>query len=318
MVKKRVQMGPAEEGNTTSSAESNSGAKYWCFTHNFAENMSFEKDIEDIKRWFDKKLSEKLLLICKKYFISLEEGSEKKRLHLQGYIHLNSKKKLSTVKKIITKETHWEKCKGDFVDNITYIFKEPLYQWNYNGVKTKKEIIPIKTLKEEQLYSFQKDLEQLCLNDVCGNKIIWICDLQGQIGKTEWLRYMHVKYGCPFAYGGKCSDIINLAYNNKDYLLTNEKPIFIYNLGRDTDPEKVSYASMEQLSDGAISNTKFEGACFVFNKPHVIVLANCWPNTKKLTASRWIFKCIYKGELLSKEDYLSRHVWEDSDSSDSD
>jgi len=58
---------------------------------------------------------------------------------------------------------------------------------------------------------------------------------------------------------------------------------------------------MEQISDGAIANTKFEANNLIFNKPHVIVMANCLPLTEKLTYSRWMVYKIKKNELKKIE-----------------
>jgi len=66
----------------------------------------------------------------------------------------------------------------------------------------------------------------------------------------------------------------------------------IYNLPRETEPLKVSYKSMEQISDGAISNNKFEAGCFVCNPPHILVLANCEPIYERLTEGRIIIYTI--------------------------
>lgn len=290
-------------GNTDTPVEKQcSGSRWWAFTHNFDKFGIDQKGIEECKLFLVPYI-DKIERVCSDYYIGLEIGKESQRLHLQGWMRFNDKIRLTGVKRVFTNTTSWRQCKGSETDNILYVCKEPLHLWKKNR-EPKKKIVPVKIRKQDELFEFQKDLEKLCLGEINENKIIWIVDFGGQIGKTEWLRYMNITYGVPFAYGGKCADIINLAYNNKEYLETTERPCFIYNLGRDTDPEKISYSSMEQLSDGAIANTKFEGACFVFNKPHVIVLANCLPIMSKMTRSRWILKEIKDGRLI---DYVEEH-----------
>lgn len=267
--------------------------KYWCFTY-FPKNRDLE--IENFK------------IFLKSYVKFFKFGEEicpkTKNLHFQGFFELLKKKRFMELLKIFTespyKGLHFEACKGSKSDNNTYVSKDGIIHEYPEPAPT------IKILKEELLYPFQKSILEIIRGPVNENKIIWIYDSVGQLGKTELMRFCFVNYNIPFSYGGKCSDIINLAYNNREILLKMDKPTFIYNLGRDTDPEKVSYKSMEQISDGAISNTKFEGACFVFNKPHVIVLANCLPVSKKLTASRWILKTIKNNELIDfKEEIIN-------------
>ena len=103
---------------------------------------------------------------------------------------------------------------------------------------------------------------------------------------------MHVKHGAVFSYGGKKSDIINLVFNNKKYLIEKKNTIMFYNFPREIDNKCISYDSMEQIKDGCISNTKFEAGCFCCNAPHIIVFANCLPNLSKLTIDKWVIKTI--------------------------
>ncbi len=218
--------------------------------------------------------------------------------HLQGYLEFKEKKRPLN---LFPKGAHWAKAKGNTDQNFKYCnkdaLKEGIEMTFVHGYKIKPPIKVIKTLRP-----FQLEIEQMLLGPVNEGKIIWIYDAEGQLGKTQLLRYLHTKHEMPFSYGGKASDIINLVFNHKDYLLSTDKGVMIYNFGRDTDNEKISYKSMEQISDGCISNTKFETGCFVCNKPHVLVMANCLPRESSLSAGRWIIKTINE-ETLELEDW---------------
>lgn len=271
------------KGGKSGNTKQISPSKRWCFTLN---NYS-EQDYLDIINMSK--------IHSSKYIIGKEIGEDKKTPHLQGYIEFNKKTRPLTEHKICGCRIHWEKSKGTAEDNYFYCSKENKFIADGDW-KIKKKV---KTLDVDKMYPFQKSIIDIYKGDINENKIIWIYDPKGQLGKTEMIRYMNVTYGVPFAYGGKCADIINLAFNNKEYLECAEKPCFMYNIGRDITNNKISYASMEQISDGAIANTKFEAGCFVFNKPHVIVFANCKPLYSKLTKSRWVMKTINdKKELI--------------------
>jgi hypothetical protein len=280
---KIVPIVPEDEvgGNTSSPTKKQvSPAIKWCFTLN---NYT-EKDIEEINSSISSK--------CSKFIFETEIG-ENGTAHLQGYIAFKKKSRWSELG--LTKNIHWEKVKGSEEDNIKYCSKD--YRAGVKKCRIWKSdniLIPSPVKIIETLRPFQRQLLDILLGDVNEGKIIWIYDEEGQMGKTQFLRYMNIKYGIPFTYGGKCADIVNLAFNNKDYLLSTDKAVMIYNFGRDTDNRKISYKSMEQISDGAISNTKFETGCFCCNPPHVVVLANCCPNYEALTLSRWIVKSIDK------------------------
>lgn len=269
------------EGNTSSSTKKQvSPAKNWCFTlNNFTE-----KEIEDLISSFSSN--------CNKFIFENEIGEEGTP-HLQGYIVFSKKRRPSELN--LSKRIHWEKCKGGEQDNINYCSKD--YRGGVKNTKIWKSqniLIPVPVKIITELRPFQKQLIDIIEAPVDEGKIIWIYDEEGQMGKTQFLRYLNVKKGVPFTYGGKCADIVNLAFNNKEYLLSTDRAVMIYNFGRDTDNRKISYKSMEQISDGAISNTKFETGCFCCNPPHVIVLANCCPNFEALTKSRWKVKTIDK------------------------
>lgn len=278
-----------EEGNNISllapKKKQISPAIGWCFTFN---NYNLEK-IQKFQSSIEK--------YCRAGFFNKEVG-ESGTPHLQGYIELKSKGRPMSV---FPDGAHWAKAKGNKDQNFAYCSKECVdletitFTFGYK-VKPKIKII-------EELRPFQRDIRDMLLGPVNEGKVIWVYDETGQLGKTEFLRYMFVKYGMPFSYGGKASDIVNLVFNHKDYLLESDRAVMIYNFGRDTDNEKISYKSMEQISDGCISNTKFETGCFVCNKPHVLVMANCLPRESSLTASRWIIKTINKDSLELEDWY---------------
>lgn len=260
--------------NKTPSSKQCSPAVAWCFTFN---NYS-EEIVPKFQQIIEKN--------CKIGFFNKEIG-ESNTPHLQGYIEFKTKKRPLN---IFPTGCHWEKAKGCKDANFKYCSKDAGEDCNMTfsfGYKKKPEIRVIKKLRP-----FQADIEKMLLGPVNDGKVIWIYDKVGQLGKTELLRYLYNKHKMPFSYGGKAADIVNLVFNHKEYLLDNDNAVMIYNFGRDVDNDKISYKSMEQISDGCISNTKFETGCFICNKPHVLVLANCLPKESALTKSRWIIKAI--------------------------
>jgi hypothetical protein len=272
-------------GNTKQKPR-DSQMKRWCLTLN---NWS-ESEYADIFNFVG--------VNGAKYIIGKEIGEKNNIPHLQMYIEFREKVRFTQIKKLKGFErTHIEISKGTPDQNYKYCSKDGDFITN---IILKEE--PIKVMIIEKLLPFQKSLEDIIIGPVNNGKIIWVYDPIGQTGKTQFLRYLNVKYKIPFAYGGKCADIINLAFNNKKYLESINNPCFVYNFGRETQNDKISYNSMEQISDGAIANTKFEAGCFVFNQPHIIVLANCKPIISKLTKSRWIIKTINNN--LELVDYI--------------
>lgn len=223
--------------------------------------------------------------------------------HLQGYIKWPTKCSWDqTVKRLNNKRISIRDCNKSEKANVLYCCKDGNWKSNYLteqlivkwGIQKKE--VPITDLITN-LKPFQLSIKQLLTGPVMPNKIHWVFDKQGQIGKTEMVRYMYVNHGVPFAYGGKSSDIMNLVFNNRPYFTSKNNAAMIFNFTRVTDPERISYSSLEQISDGAIVNTKFECGCFVCNKPHVMVFANCLPLFESITLSRWMVYTIINDEL---------------------
>ena len=162
-----------------------------------------------------------------KWVYSLEIGEEGTP-HIQGYIRFHKETRRSSIMRCINKGFYCELSKFHKGSNVDEMDEE---QWLYCvGLVESKGMIynptskhnydyfpppPIEILEDDELRPFQKDLENILLGEVNKNKIYWIYDEEGQIGKTEMVRRWFVKYGVPFAYGGKTSDIVNLVFNNK-------------------------------------------------------------------------------------------------------
>lgn len=255
----------------------------WFFTF----NNYVPSDIEILETCFNK--------ICKRYIFQEETGEKTGTRHLQGCIELWKKMRWSEFG--LSKKIRWEKTRNK--NAAEEYCAKTLTRTGKTFVKGIHIPVPVETITE--LYPFQKDLLEICTSKPLPGKIHWVYDEKGQIGKTAFVRYMNIKHKVPFCYGGKQADIINLAFNNKKYLTSTDKPCFIYNFGRDVEREKISYASMEALSDGCIANTKFEAGCFVFNCPNIIVLSNTYPLFKKMTSKRWMLYTVDDNGLILQD-----------------
>lgn len=86
---------------------------HWCFT---------------INNWTEAELKHLIDVASKecKYLVIGKEKGEQGTPHLQGYLHLNKKKRFAPVKKLLSPDRacHVERCKGSPADNITYCKKE--------------------------------------------------------------------------------------------------------------------------------------------------------------------------------------------------
>jgi len=143
---------------------------------------------------------------------------------------------------------------------------------------------PIKIITE--LYPWQIEIEKLCETEPDDRKIYWFWESQGGIGKSQFIKYMVVKYKSLLCQGGKHTDIINLVFNcNMD-----ETNTVFFDIPR-ANKGHISYSSLECIKNGMVCNTKYETGVKVFNTPHLIVFANFPPDDEsQLSNDRWIIK----------------------------
>jgi len=248
-------------GNTkTGPPKQISPCKRWCFTLN---NYT-EEEISSIVPIVDSE--------CKFAIIGKEVGGECKTPHLQGYCEFICKVR---PKNMFTTRIHWEKCKGNREDNVTYCGKE-------NNVIFRKGFPrPVKVI--EVLYDWQKKIEDLVLGEIDDRKVYWFWESKGNVGKSAFIKYMIIKHKVLFCSGGKYTDIMNLVFNQN----MDECSCVMFDIPR-ANKGCISYASLESIKNGMVCNTKYETGVKVFNSPHLIVFANFPPDDEELlSADRW-------------------------------
>lgn len=306
MAVEMVPIVPELEGNTKSSNSAGSPALYWCFTHNF-EDLKIDKS-QVIEYVCSKKIEEKLSLICKNYFFALEVGEDKKRKHLQGYIHLKKKLRLKQCKKIIDDTTHWEKCKGNYTDNVLYCYKAPLHLWE---MKNKIEYTPqqLKIIPYDRLYDFQRDIINIVESEPDRRTVHWFWSCCGCLGKSTIIQYCLYNHNCGLIGGNKADIMFNIVGKKGDKPI---KKCYFMNLEKNVNVNAISYSAIEQIKDGLIISTKYESDYKLIPPVHIIIFANKPPNTTKLMDDRWkITKICYCPEYQDYRTYLP-----DSDSDD--
>jgi len=238
-------------------------------------------------------------------FVFQEETGETGTEHLQGYVELKVKRRLTELKKYLGDKIHWEVCRCT-EQSIEYCQKKDtrtgeVYKWGFP-----REIKTITNLKP-----WQREVYDMLQQEPDDRTIVWIYDPVGCNGKTSLLKYLVVHAECIFTSGGKNADIINLIFNNKDYMTIHHNPIILWNLPRTVEAGHISYNALESIKDGCISNNKYECSSFVCPCPHVVVFANCLPNFGALTGDRWKVYTIENSKLVP---YTKRDNIEDIDS----
>lgn len=238
--------------------------KYFFTWNNYPDNY------EEILLKFGKEF-------CCKYIWQREIGKCGTK-HIQGGIWLWDKHRFTEFG--LPVQIHWEPMR-DEKKTIEYCSKD---DETYDGGRVKygfpKEIKII-----DKLYPWQSEIEEIFFTEPDGRKIHWFYDYIGGKGKSKFCLYMAIKHKALVIQGGKLSDIMNIIFNTD----MDEVNMVIIDVPR-CNGNKVSYASIECILNGMITNTKFETGIKYFNPPHIVVFANSEPDTSKLSNDRWIIK----------------------------
>lgn len=254
--------------------------KSWFFTF----NNYLETDISILENRFKE--------ICKKFIFQEEICPSSGTPHLQGCLELKTPMRWSEFK--LNNKIHWEKTNK--IDKaFDYCGKERTRK--PNGIVVSFGFPkPLKTLTN--LYQWQKEIETLALSEPDGRSINWFYDNPGGKGKSSFCKYMVIKHNSVVIQGGKLADIMNIIFNT-DMDNVNTVIIDVPRINKN----KVSYASIECILNGMITNTKYETGRKIFNPPNIIVFSNYLPDgdlENYASKDRWKIKEITEEGLLKE------------------
>lgn len=294
-------------GNTSSKSSGKvkqcSPSLRWCFT---------------LHKWTDEEVSSIKGIIednCRFGVFSKEYGKTGETPHLQGYIEFCQKARPKGIFGI--PRMHWEKAKGNKIQNEEYIKKE--YQ-SYaevapsgataiaNEDESKNESIdkikngrelwyyPKKFNIDINLFNWQKDLKVILDDTPDDRSIYWIWETKGRAGKTTFQKWVYLNYKKVVVLSGKCEDMKNgiIQYEKTNDCLPE---IILINIPR-VNENHVSISGMEQVKDMFFFCGKYEGGMVCGPNPHVVVFANEPPDVDTMSADRWKIWNIDHSETL--------------------
>lgn len=238
-------------------------------------------------------------LNCKKFIFQAEQTDNDGKLnpHYQGYVNLKQKRYANQLGRSLN-----DRFLGIQFLPASENGKEALKNYcmkdetRVDGPWADHEIYRGQDLPT-QLRSWQQSLYDIVKGPANDRHVLWICDLDGNTGKSIFTKMMGFKFDAlPLCYAN-AKDLINLVsqfMHKRAYIfdLTRSKPT-------DHSVNDV-YSVIEQVKGGTIINTKYQTSIQYMNSPHVIVFANYMPDQKKLSLDRWKFYKIENMELKNK------------------
>lgn len=243
-----------EDSNTSQQNKQVPPSKYWCFTYNNYNSS----DISYISEICNEKQID---------YIFGEEIGEQGTPHLQGFIRFKTKSRPLNIFSEL--KIHWEKSKSNFENNINYCKKQGKYYTNMN--------IPEKVKIYDTILPRFKPVMDIINDPIHERNIYWFYGEQN-IGKTQFLKYLYVKYNAVIVSGtSKCMKNAIIEYqevNNKAL-----PKLLVSNLPFGTDVNNISYNGYEEIKDMFFYSGKYHGGMVCGNNPHLIIFANEEPNT---------------------------------------
>ena len=145
------------------------------------------------------------------------------------------------------------------------------------------------TILDVELRAWQQDAMKY-FESPTKRKVIWICGINGNEGKTWFQDYVQAFYGyhrvCKLDLRIKHANICNVL--KKQTLGTID--IFLFNDSRSVSGEDLNlYRIIEDIKDGQATTSKYDNDNIRFKTPNTLmVFSNKYPDRKKLSKDRWL------------------------------
>ena len=141
-----------------------------------------------------------------------------------------------------------------------------------------------------ELCPWQKEAFKLFDEAENDRKVIWICGVRGNIGKSWFQNYVEAYFGYQRVFRSdlriKHKDMCNILKKRG----LSSVNIFLFNDARSTkgDENVNMYRILEDIKDGAATSSKYDSQVIKFKTPNIVMeFSNVRPNTKRLSADRW-------------------------------
>jgi len=147
------------------------------------------------------------------------------------------------------------------------------------------EQVFISELTYETLHPWQREIEDLINTKPHPRHIHWYWEPDGNVGKTEFIKYILTKYTkADFSRACKSADICTIA--------STKKSIYLFDFAR-AQEGFAPWNALEQLKDGLISDSKLKKKTnnVIIPRPHIICFANWEPNAN-ISKDKLIVKLI--------------------------
>ena len=151
-----------------------------------------------------------------------------------------------------------------------------------------------------QLRPWQKDAFDLFEQISDDRTVHWICDKEGNSGKSWFQNYVQAYFGynrvfqCDLRMGHR--DICHIM--RKRSISTID--IFLFNDSRSASGSEVNlYRILDNIKDGQAMASKYDGNTISFKTPNIVMaFSTVYPNLNKLSGDRWRIYDVNRDKLI--------------------
>lgn len=146
----------------------------------------------------------------------------------------------------------------------------------------------------QNLYPWQAEIKRQCDEKPDDRTINVVHDIEGNIGKSAFCKYMAWNYKAPVIGHAKTGDALNLVSKMPN------RSVYLFDMSRskpaDWAKDDIS-AAMEGVKNGLFMNTKYETSQVLMKCPHIWMFCNSLPNLSSMSRDRWKLWCV-RGDML--------------------
>lgn len=245
------------------------------------------------RRWFgtinnytDKDI-ELVSLYFKEFIYGKEIAPTTGTRHLHVFGRLKNERTWETVREDLPRVSDLKMITGKTENDkypIEYCMKDDWAGYETNMPKYKRKI---SKLEGKTLYPWQQEIMNIINGPVDDRKIYWYWEPTGNVGKTAFAHHVCVNDRTAiYIDDGKSADIKHLITS-----MPVKPRTVIIDIPRDMEG-CVSFSAVEAIKNGIFFSGKFESSMCIFDTPHIIIFANCEPDTSRLSKDRWVIKKI--------------------------
>jgi len=223
---------------------------------------------------------------CTKYILGDEVGKSGTP-HIQGWMYFKNGVSMASLKKL-SPRAHWERAKGNAEQNKVYCSKDKVICMA--GIVTFKEELHnrLRGQYDGTIWKpWQQEIIDLTKTRADTRTINWICDYEGNSGKSFLTKYLALTERLIIADGKKDNifNQINNKLNPKDGQ-GEEFDLVILDIPRSGEGY-INYGVLEQIKNGLLYSGKYEGGLCIFDNVHIVVFANFMPDKSQFSEDRW-------------------------------